>query len=177
MAVAAVIRGLQQMLDRGPADEPERYFDVLRAMLFYIDEFPERLHHPKESDFLFPKIARRAPEMLPVIQRLEEEHMQGEGRIRALQHLLQAWELLGDGRRSAFETEAQAYVRFYLDHMRREEQDLLPRAEQVLTPQDWAEVAEGFRTQEMPLQSGGDPHLDRLFTRIVLRAPAPIGVG
>jgi hypothetical protein len=44
-----------------PGDEPERFFDVLRAMLFYIDEFPERLHHPKESDLLFPKLARRVP--------------------------------------------------------------------------------------------------------------------
>jgi hypothetical protein len=31
-------------------------FDVLRAMLFYIDEFPERLHHTKESELLFPKL-------------------------------------------------------------------------------------------------------------------------
>ncbi len=25
-----------------------------RAILFYIDEFPEREHHPKESEHLFP---------------------------------------------------------------------------------------------------------------------------
>ena len=47
-AVAAVLRSLLQMLERGPDQEPERFFDVLRAMLFYIDEFPERRHHPHE---------------------------------------------------------------------------------------------------------------------------------
>ena len=65
-AVAAVLRSLLQMVERGPGDEPMRFFDVLRAMLFYIDEFPERLHHPKESDLLFPKIARVAPQLMPV---------------------------------------------------------------------------------------------------------------
>src|SRR5690349_4499757 len=101
--VAAVLRSLLQMLDRGPEEEPERFFDVLRAMLFYIDEFPKRRHHPKESDLLFPKLARVAPGLMPVIQKLEEDHMCGERRVRALQHLLLAWELLGDGRRPAFE--------------------------------------------------------------------------
>ena len=77
VAVAAVLRSLIHMIDRGPGDQPERFFDVLRAMLFYIDEFPERFHHPKESDLLFPKIARVAPELMPVIQRLEHDHMAG----------------------------------------------------------------------------------------------------
>ena len=81
-AVAAVLRSLKLMLGRGPGDEPERFFDVLRAMLFYIDEFPERLHHPKESELLFPKLARRAPELLPVNERLEREHMRGEASVR-----------------------------------------------------------------------------------------------
>ena len=76
-AVAAVLRSLGLMVERGPGDDPERFFDVLRAMLFYIDEFPERLHHPKESDLLFPKVARREPALLPVIERLERDHMRG----------------------------------------------------------------------------------------------------
>jgi len=42
-------------------DQHERFFDVLRAMLFYIGEFPEKQHHPKESNLLFPRVARVAP--------------------------------------------------------------------------------------------------------------------
>ena len=60
-AVSAVLRSMLQMMERDPDEQPERFFDVLRAMLFYIDEFPERRHHPKESDLLFPKIARVRP--------------------------------------------------------------------------------------------------------------------
>ena len=46
-ALAAMLRSMTMMVTRGPEDKPEQFFDVLRAMLFYIDEFPERLHHPR----------------------------------------------------------------------------------------------------------------------------------
>jgi hemerythrin-like domain-containing protein len=177
-AVSAVLRSLLQMMQRDPDEEPERFFDVLRAMLFYIDEFPERSHHPKESDLLFPKIARVAPHLMPVIQRLEEDHMQGESRVRELQHLLLAWELLGDGRRPAFEDAARRYVEFYLTHMRTEETELLPVAQQKLSEEDWTQLDAAFLAHEDPLRERDrNPVYDRLFTRIVMRAPAPIGVG
>ena len=41
--------------DARPRATRRSAFSTLRAMLFYIDEFPERLHHPKESDLLFPE--------------------------------------------------------------------------------------------------------------------------
>lgn len=177
-AVAAVLRSLTMMVERGPGDEPERYFDVLRAMLFYIDEFPERRHHPKESDLLFPKVARSAPELMPVIRRLEDDHMKGEGRVRELQHLLLAWELLGEARRGVFAQAAQEYVRFYLDHMATEEKQVLPVALEKLSDADWAELDAAFAHERDPLAGGErDPSYDRLFTRIVMKAPAPIGVG
>ena len=177
-AVAAVLRSLLAMLRQGPDTEPERFFDVLRAMLFYIDEFPERLHHPKESNLLFPKLARRCPELMPVIQRLENDHMAGEGKVRALQHLLLAWELIGDSRREAFECQAREYVGFYLTHMRVEETELMPAAEKSLSADDWADLDTAFAVDRDPMAGGGrERHYDRLFSRIVLTAPAPIGVG
>lgn len=177
-SIAAVLRSLAMMIEHGPGDEPERFFDVLRAMLFYIDEFPERQHHPRESDLLFPKLLRLAPELRPVIQRLEADHMKGEGKVRALQHLLLAWELIGESRRPAFEEAAREYVHFYLEHMRCEEVELLPAAQRLLTTADWAELDAAFLAEPDPLGPGArDPSFDRLFTRIVLTAPAPIGVG
>jgi hemerythrin-like domain-containing protein len=177
-AVAAMLRSMLQMIERDPAEQPERFFDVLRAMLFYIDEFPERRHHPKESDLLFPKIARAAPHLMPVIRRLEDDHMQGEDRVRELQHLLLAWELLGDSRREVFQQAARQYVEFYLAHMRTEETEILPEAIKVLSAADWALLDEAFQQQGDPLATGHhDPVYDRLFTRIVMRTPAPIGVG
>jgi hemerythrin-like domain-containing protein len=177
-ALAAVLRSLLPLVEQGPGDEPARFFDIVRAMLFYIDEFPEQRHHPRESDLLFPKLARCAPELMPVIQRLENDHLNGEARVRALQHQLLAWELIGESRREAFLQALNEYVRFYLEHMRVEETRLLPVAERVLTPQDWDELNRAFEAGRDPLAGGlRDPNYDRLFTRIVLTAPAPIGVG
>jgi hemerythrin-like domain-containing protein len=177
-AVAAVLRSLLAMMEAGPGDEPERFFDILRAMLFYIDEFPERLHHPKESDLLFPKVAREALHLMPVIRRLENDHMKGESKVRELQHLLLAWELLGEPRRAPFEQAAHEYVRFYLDHMKTEEEQILPAAVKLLSDDEWARLDAAFAAGRDPL-AGGErgAHYDRLFTRIVLKAPAPIGVG
>jgi hemerythrin-like domain-containing protein len=60
-ALSAMLRSIGMMVDRGPGNNPENFFDVLRAMLFYIDEFPERLHHTKESELLFPTSAMPCP--------------------------------------------------------------------------------------------------------------------
>lgn len=178
-SLAAMLRSLGMMLERGPGAEPENFFDVLEAMLFYIDEFPERLHHPKESELLFPRVARLVPETRDLIARLEKDHDKGESNVRALQHLLMAWELIGESRRAAFEEAAKRYLAFYLEHMRLEETVILPAALKVLSESDWQEIDAAFETNCDPLTGKypRDPAYDRLFTRIVTRAPAPIGLG
>ncbi|MBC7601988.1 MAG: hemerythrin domain-containing protein [Ramlibacter sp.] len=177
-SLAAVLRSLTLMIRQGPGDEPECFFDVMRAMLFYIDEFPERLHHPRESNLLFPRVLKVAPHLMSVILSLENDHMLSERKVRDLQHLLLAWELLGESRREVFEDAASQYVRFYLDHMRIEEVEVLPVAAQLLSPQDRAELDAAFESDANPLATvDRQPIYDRLFSRIVIRAPAPIGVG
>lgn len=177
-ALRAMLQSLRLLMERGPGEQPGPFFEVLQAMLFYIDEFPERLHHPNESAFLFPKVARLAPELADVIGKLEAEHVSGEARVRELQHRLLAWRILGDSRRAAFEQAARDYIDFYLHHMRVEESLVLPAAERVLSTADWEELDEVFSAARDPFAGGPrDPAYDRLFTRIVMTAPAPIGLG
>ncbi len=178
-ALAAMLRSLSMMVERGPGEAPGDFFNVVRAMLFYIDEFPERLHHPKESDLLFPKLVRAVPQLMDVVQRLEQDHARGEAAVRELQHHLLAWELLGESRRQVFDAAARTYVGFYLDHMRLEESALLPEAEKHLDEADWAALDAAFATNRDPLTgtSPREPIYDRLFTRIVMAAPEPIGLG
>ncbi|MFN4121081.1 hemerythrin domain-containing protein [Acidovorax sp.] len=178
-SLAAVLQSLRLMLDQGPGDEPAAFFDVMRAMLFYIDEFPERQHHPKETRWLFPKVAERAPEAAEAIARLEREHAGGEAAVRELQHLLLGWELMGEARREAFADALRRYVVFYLEHMRLEETVVLPAAQQHLLQADWQALDAAFASNTNPLAPGKprDAAYDRLFTRIVMRAPSPIGLG
>lgn len=178
-ALASMLRSLGLMVERGPQDDLAGFFDVMRAMLFYVDEFPTRLHHPKESELLFPRVARLAPQTQDLIARLEADHANGETAVRELQHLLLAWELVGHGRRPAFTTAAQQYIDFSMEHMRLEETVILPAAIEVLNDADWRELDAAFATNCDPLSGKyqRDPAYDRLVAHIVMRAPAPIGMG
>lgn len=174
-----MLQSMRMMVDRGPKDHPEQFFDVLRAMLFYIDEFPEKQHHPKESQLLFPMVARADAQAKEVIDRLERDHQSGEKAVRELMHLLLAWELIGDARRSAFQAACAQYIDFYTEHMRLEEAVVLPAAQQALSEAQWAKVNSAFASNRDPLDArqASDPVYARLFTRIVMHAPAPIGLG
>ena len=168
--LGAMLRALGKMIERGPGDEPERYFDVMRATLFFIDEFPERLHHPKETQLLFPQLARLAPQIQETLARLDKDHAGSERAIRDLQHLLLGWELVGDSRRQAFEQAARYYLDLYLRHMHLEDTEVLPLAEKVLGDAEWRVLDAAFSSNCDPLSGKypRDPIYDRLFTRIVM---------
>ena len=178
-SLAAMLQSMRMLVDRGPGDDPKNFFDVLRAMLFYIDEFPERLHHPKETELLFPRVAAAAPEVGVAIARLDRDHEYTEKAVRDIQHLLMAWEYMGESRRQAFVHGFTRYVNLYLAHMQLEEQEVLPAAEKHLTEADWALLDAEFEKNCDPLTGKykPDPAYEALFTRIVMNAPAPIGLG
>lgn len=177
-ALAAMLRSILLLIEQHRRRSTPFDFAALRAMIFYVAEFPEQRHHPKESELLFPKLRARTPVAREILDRLDEEHARGEHKIRDLAHALLAFEMLGEPRRAAFEAAATRYVEFYLAHMSIEEREILPLAERVLTPQDWIDLDEAFTQNRDPL-AGHEPEPDykALFTRIVGLVPAPIGLG
>lgn len=178
-SLSSVLQSIRMMIKRGPQNSPEAFFDVMRAMLFYIDEIPEKQHHIKESTLLFPPVAARSAQCAAVIEKLEKDHETGEPAVRELQHLLVAWEMLGESRRKEFEKETLNYIDFYTDHMHREETLIIPEALKLLTNEDWERLDSAFQsnTDPLPERIQRIPVYDRLFTKIVMRAPAPIGLG
>jgi hemerythrin-like domain-containing protein len=177
-ALAAMLRSILLLLAQHRRQGTLPDFAALRAMLFYVDAFPEQRHHRKESELLFPKLRARTPMSRALLDRLDEDHAHGERNIRDLEHALLAFEMMGEARRAAFEKAAQRYVDFYLAHMALEEEQVLPLAERVLTERDWTDLDEAFSTNRDPL-TGHEPEDDyrALFTRIVNLVPAPIGLG
>ncbi len=177
-ALSAMLRSIVLLLAQHRRQGTQPDFAVLRAMLFYVDEFPEKRHHRKESELLFPKLRARTPLSRDLLDHLDEDHGRGERRIRDLEHDLLAFEMLGEPRREAFEQAAERYVNFYHAHMRLEEEQVLPLAERVLTDADWAELDAAFGANRDPL-IGHAPEADyaALFSRIVGMVPAPVGLG
>jgi hemerythrin-like domain-containing protein len=177
-ALAAMLRTLSLLLAQHRRERTLPDFALLRAMLFYIDEFPEKLHHTKESALLFPRLRWRSDEANAVLDRLDAEHRHGELHIRELEHALLAFETMGASRRKAFEQAAERYVEFYMQHMRTEEREVLPLAERVLKPEDWEELDEAFAANRDPLTGHHPaPEYEALFRRILCTVPAPLGLG
>src|SRR5215471_1797800 len=65
--LSAMLHSMRLLLEhqRGRQGGPD--FGLLRAMLFYVDEFPNRLHHPKEEALLFPRVRAACPEIAEVL--------------------------------------------------------------------------------------------------------------
>jgi hemerythrin-like domain-containing protein len=177
-ALAAMLTSLSMLLARSRRERSLPPFDLLRAMLFYLDEFPQRLHHPKESTLLFPRVRARVPALGGVIDGLDRDHAEGERTIRELEHALLAFEVMGEPRRAAFEETVERHVRGYLDHMSVEERTILPAARAHLSREEWDELDAAFARHRDPL-TGAEPDdaYRPLFLEIVMRAPAPIGLG
>jgi hypothetical protein len=64
---------------------------LLRAMVHYLDAYPEKRHHPKEDQFLFALLRQRTTEGAEALDRLEEEHTHGNDRIKALEAAVQRY--------------------------------------------------------------------------------------
>ena len=53
--------------------------------------------------------------------------------------------------RSILEAAAATYLAYYRQHLAAEEKEVIPRAAELLTPQDWAAVAAAVPVQTDPL--------------------------
>jgi hemerythrin-like domain-containing protein len=177
-SLGAVLHGMlylvHQIRDRGI--EPD--FELFGAMIYYIDAFPERFHHPKEDQYLFQLLRVRCPEAVPLLERLKTEHRAGAELIRTLEQALARYQHGGASEFSNFISAVEAYAAFHWDHMRAEEKEVLPLAEKHLTRGDWEAIDAAFLGHTDPML-GVEPgaQYDAVFKRIVSLAPPPIGVG
>ena len=177
-AIAAVLHALTHLVREIREHGATPDFHALRALVFYLDAFPQRLHHPKESDHLFQRLRARSADAADVLDRLDDEHARGEGETLQLEHLLLEYEMLGATRLPAFEAGLTSFAGNYLQHMRTEEEQVLPLALRVLRPEDWAGIDAAFAANRDPL-TGHPPEQEfaALFRHIVNLLPPPLGVG
>lgn len=177
-SLAAVVHGLRflvrEMKEKG-TDPDSR---LLWAMLYYIETFPQKLHHPKEEAYLFRCLKARTHEADKAIADLEEQHKAGAQHVKALEMALGRLEAGAPGGRELFMAAAENFADEIAKHMALEENVVIPIAKQHLKTEDWAEIAAAFGQNGDP-RFGAEPdqELRSLFSRIVNLAPPPIGVG
>src|SRR4051812_23489070 len=176
-SLAAVISGLKDLARMMEEATQRPDFRPLRAMLRYIDEFPEKQHHPKEDRFLFARLLARLPSSQLLIDDLQAEHVSGVHRMRELERSLLFLEDRWPHGAREFREQVDAYARFHWGHMRKEEEKLMPLAEEHLSSEDWRLIEEAFAANHDPLAGLQEKNFQAMFSRIASLAPAPVGLG
>ncbi len=176
-AILAVVHCLEQIVREIREGTLAPPFDVLRLIVRYLSNFPDRFHHPKEEEHLFPPLAKRAPDVGDAIQELTQQHHDGRRLTADLKWKLEAYIEDPDSSFAAFEKMSTEYIEFQRRHIQLEEQKILPAARDHLADADWQAIGRAFDDSEDPI-FGLRPQLefDKLFARIVGQAPAPWGL-
>ncbi len=173
--VANALGALSERLAAAPTADD---LHTVALIADYLDAFPARYHHPKESDLLFARIRRRTCDGATALARLDNEHRVCPlqvARIRALAGSVGAGDRAGV---AGLIEECSSFCATLEAHMRLEEEVALPLARRVLLDEDWATIDVAFAAHRDPL---GDPRADGdvalLRARIIQLTPAPEGVG
>jgi branched-chain amino acid transport system ATP-binding protein len=147
------------------------------AALDYITQFVDRMHHPKEDDFLFRLLRLRSAEAAEVLDALEADHSQGPENLAQLRAKLAA-AAQGQLPVAALAVAIKHYTDGLKSHIKTEEKHVLPLARKVLLPQDWAEIDQAFRTHSDPVFGDqAKAEFRELFHRIASLAPDSVGLG
>lgn len=176
--LAAVVHGMRYLVRSIAEKAAQPDLKVFRAMLLYISEYPEQLHHPKEDRLLFKPLRGLTHEHDATLAELEAQHANGEAMVRRLEHLLLRYEFGGEREFAPFAEQVEFCADFYFRHMRTEEEVIFPALRAHFSQANWDEADRGFIANRDPL-AGTDlkQGFERLFTVIVSITPAPLGLG
>jgi hemerythrin-like domain-containing protein/nucleotide-binding universal stress UspA family protein len=166
-SLAAVIHALQAALAQHSEGQGAD-LQLLQAGLFYLEQFPQRVHHPREEQTLFKLLRQRAAQCNEVIDVLEQQHRTGTATFHALRQALA--DLVADApqARASFVRTLQAYADHEWSHMAMEEKQVFPLASQYLQASDWVDVATAFEAHTDPfLGTETEQGFSQVFKRLM----------
>ena len=174
----ALLQCLGHLADESSESRSSLNIPLFHDMIDYIESFLNRYHHPKEDDYLFRALLMRYPESRPLIERLQQEHAEGDELLLDLKNALDACEGDGDPDWIGFANAVGRYREHQYNHVRTEEMEALPLARDHLSAEDWQEIDAAFSAHDDPL-FGDEPRAEyrQLYSKIVAMAPAPYGFG
>ena len=152
-SIAAVLENLRRLARNG-GQVPRVNAAIFGAMVNYLENFANLIHHPKEDEYLFAPLLQRSDRAETLIAGLERDHAESDRALEGLRKSYARLEAAGDAGLPAFAREVEAFARAYYEHMRKEEEQLFPLAEQLLTPGDWAALDRAFEENRDPIATG-----------------------
>lgn len=176
--LAAVVSALEHVATDMAIGKLSPDYKLLWSIMYYIEEFPERLHHPKEDGVLFPRLRNHGID--DTLDDLARQHTNSRPHLDALKNTLGHMEADISGAVAEFAKKVSTYAGFQWQHMNQEETIVLRKAIEVFSPEDWAEVATSFAENKDPLQAGSNHDSEwfrQFYRRLVMLVPEPWGVG
>lgn len=166
---------LQQDL-KAPGGRPETA--LLGNIFDYIEGYTDRMHHPKEDEYLFKALRARNDQSHAILDELQAEHRRGAEVMSELRALLRE-SASGDGQAvSRFREALASYVQHQREHIRKEETQVLPMARDSLEEEDWRRIDRAFLDNEDPLFGRTvRTEFRDLHSRIAQFVPEPVGLG
>ncbi|MDN7874972.1 hemerythrin domain-containing protein [Burkholderia aenigmatica] len=170
--LSTVIEGMRRFVHLLVAGAPVPGPIVFRAMLYYIREYPQQVHHPNEDRYLFRPLRDRTDEFDSVLNELESQHDRGDMKLRNLEHALTRYELKGASALRTLGALMDDYAEFHADHRCLEETLILPAAKRLLTMDDWVGIDAAFGANRDPFDGSKlEDDLGKLFSMIVSAIP------
>lgn len=172
--LASVLELLERLLRDVIARHSEPDFHLLSMALYYIEEYPCRLHHPKEAQYLFPAVRRESREFDGVLVQLESEHVHEDAAVRELYRLLVLFQAGAPGALDDLSTAVRHHAAGLYEHMRKEEA-LLADPRLCIPSAAWRTIADAFVANDDPLfGEERRRHFALLHHRIVNLLPGKI---
>ncbi|MEQ1775828.1 MAG: hemerythrin domain-containing protein [Burkholderiales bacterium] len=176
-ALSAVLHTFQELLGKVEAGYGAPDFGLFSAMLYYIDDFQERCHHPKEEKYIFDSLRAATPEFDGVISELQAEHVKGAQAVSRLHRCLVFYQGGMPGGIGMLKAGVDDYIARMHEHMRCEEA-LFERSRAVIVEHDWARIAAAFDENDDPLfGSNRRQAFGQLYQRILVLAPHKLKQG
>ena len=116
----------------------------------YLYHYPDLIHHPRE-DQIFAKLVEKNRQYADVVEQLMREHQEMPVISKRVSHLLASIAGGAMTPRGLVVEECRIYIRLSRAHMRKEEAEILPLAEQLLDDADWAAIAGTATIADDPL--------------------------
>lgn len=122
-------------------------FPLLRNIMLYMTQYPDRFHHPKE-DVVFAQLADRDPEARSDVDKVALEHSTIGLAGRNFGKLLRSSAVDSVSLREGLKNAGLDYIRTLRKHMLLEEKKLFPMAMAVLTTEDWLAIDDKVAAME-----------------------------
>lgn len=145
-AVVELMAGQLDAIERGELVDTH----VLYETMHYMVTWPDKFHHPRE-DLIYGRVAELDASAADSVDSLQREHDGMAKRGQKLLRDIEAWREGSVGGGTVVKN-GRDYIQRTYRHMNSEEKIVFPQIEEVLTTEDWRELAEDDQ-----LKPVGDP--------------------